>query len=292
MSYLVDRLRERRKARFQRERDQSELIPARELHKLSIAAKLIGVASGPQMDNFQRCGVEELYCTCKDCGKTETFFYGCNRKWCPRCAPRLAKIRADKLRLWVAKISQPKHLVLTMRNFPVLTRREIRRFQKALLKLRKQKLWSKVKGGCMTMEVTNTGEGWHLHAHCLLDVRWLDMEQLAKQWADLLDQNYGIVKVKDCRGTDYLNEVAKYVAKGSELATWSPEQLWEFICAIKGVRFFAAFGSLFKMTKQIRAELAMSGAGQRECECGSQNYVIENELTATLSDIRQRNKRR
>ncbi len=111
-TYLVDRIRAHKRARFERERTQCDLIPARELHKLSIASKLIGVASGPQMDNFQRCGVEELYCTCRDCGRTETFFYGCNRKWCPRCAPKLAKIRADKLRLWVAKISQPKTSLL------------------------------------------------------------------------------------------------------------------------------------------------------------------------------------
>ncbi len=290
MFHLVDRIRERKKARFQREKAQSDLIPARDLHKLSIAAKLIGVASGPQMDNFQRCGVEEIYATCRGCGKTETFYYGCNRKWCPRCSPRLAKIRAEKLKLWAAKIQQPKHLVLTMRNFPVLTRTEIRKFQKALLKLRKQKLWSTVKGGCMSMEITNENNGWHLHAHCLLDVRWLDMEQLSRQWAGLLDQQYGIVKVKDCRGSDYLAEVAKYVAKGSELAKWSGEQLWEFISAIKGVRFFAAFGSLFHMSQEIKRELALQERGERVCECGCADIIIESEASAVMSDIRQRNR--
>jgi hypothetical protein len=178
-----------------------------------------------------------------------------------------------------------------MRNFPVLTRREIRRFQKALLKLRKQKLWSTVKGGCMSMEITNEDNGWHLHAHCLLDVRWLDMPELSRTWASLLGQEFGIVKVKDCRGSDYVMEVAKYVAKGSELAKWSGEQLWEFINAIKGVRFFAAFGSLFHMSKQIKAELAYAQAGQRVCECGSEDYVIENEVSSILHDIRQRSRR-
>jgi hypothetical protein len=144
----------------------------------------------------------------------------------------------------------------------------------------------------MSLEVTNESNGWHLHAHCLVDVRWLDMSELARQWAQLLGQEFGIVKIKDCRGTDYVMEVAKYVAKGSELAKWSGEQLWEFINAIRGVRFFAAFGSLFHMSREIKAELAMQQAGQRECECGSCDYVIENELTATMADYRRKFKRK
>ena len=137
------------------------------------------------------------------------------------------------------------------------------------------------------MEITNENNGWHLHAHCLLDVRWLDMEALSKQWAELLGQEFGIVKIKDCRGSDYVIEVAKYVAKGSELAKWSGEQLWEFICAIKGVRFFAAFGSLFHLRNQIKQELALAQPGERVCECGCADIIIESELSAILSDIRQ-----
>lgn len=288
---LHDKLRERRRARFQREQAQTELLPVRMLHKESVAARLIGLGSGKQLDNFQRCGVEELYCTCTGCAKTEVFYYNCNRKWCPLCAVRLAKLRATKLKLWAATIHQPKHLVLTMRNFTVLTRPKIRQFQKALLKLRRLKIWKSVKGGCASLEITNGKEGWHLHAHLLLDVRWLDMAALSIQWGNLVGQEFGIVKIKDCRGTDYLAEVSKYVCKGSELATWPGEQIWEFINAIKGCRFFFAFGSLFKMTADIKRQLALQRAGPRECKCGCSEFIIDTEASAVLKQIRKQLKR-
>lgn len=287
---LQQKILQRKRARFQREKAQTELLPVRMLHKESVAAKLIGIGSGQQLNNFQRCGVEQLYCTCENCGKTEVFYYNCNRKWCPLCAVRLAKIRAEKLKLWARTIDQPKHLVLTMRNFAVLTRPKIRQFQKALLQLRKQKLWHSVRGGCASLEITNGKEGWHLHAHLLLDVRWLDMEDLSLHWGKLIGQEFGIVKIKDCRGTDYLAEVSKYVAKGSELATWSGEQLWEFICAIRGCRFFFAFGSLFKMTKEIRRQLNELKGGGKVCPCGCGKFLIDTEASAVLREIRQRMK--
>ena len=276
-----------RRARFEREKRQTELIPVHELHKASVAAKLIGIATGTQVNNFQRCGVEEMYVTCKDCGTSETFYYNCNRKWCPRCAPRLARIRAEKLKVWSTWILQPKHLVLTMRNFPVLTRAVIRRFQKALLRLRKQTCWSEVLGGCCTLEITNEGRGWHLHAHILIDCRWMDMEALSVSWGKLIGQEFGIVKIKDVRGSDYLAEVSKYVVKGSELAKWSGDQLWEFISAIRGCRFFFAFGSLFKMGSEIRAAIAMLTPDRKTCECGCQEFKVQSEADAVLEQIRK-----
>jgi hypothetical protein len=270
-------IKQRAKARLQRERKQLALLDDRFLHKQTIEAKLIGIASGTQTWNFNRCGNEELFKTCEGCGRVEHFFYACNRKWCPLCARKLARIRTDKLRLWARTINQPKHLVLTMRNFPVLTRPKIRQFQKALLALRRQKIWSPVNGGCATLEITHSQTGWHLHAHILLDVRWLDMTAISQQWGHLVNQEFGIVKVKDCRGQDYLHEVSKYVAKGSEIASWPPEQIWEFICAIKGCRFFFAFGSLFKLGGEIKRELHRLKGGQQVCECGCGRFIIETE---------------
>jgi hypothetical protein len=116
------------------------------------------------------------------------------------------------------------------------------------------------------------------------------MQQLSIAWAGLLGQEFGIVKVKDCRGSDYVQEVAKYVVKGSELAKWSGEKIWEFILAIKGVRFFAAFGSLFAMTKEIKRQLALQERSERTCECGCADYIIESEAAAVLNEIRQKNR--
>jgi len=144
-----DTRREARKSATARHQQQGELLDDRYLHKQTIESKLIGIASGNQVLNFVRCGNEEIFSTCRGCGKVERFFYACNRKWCPLCVQKLSRLRAQKLKLWSNTIRQPKHLVLTMRNFEVLTGKRIREFQQALLKLRRLKLFKEVKGAVL-----------------------------------------------------------------------------------------------------------------------------------------------
>lgn len=281
--------RKRRKAAL--ERLQPLLIENRDLFKAQICDKLTGLASGPQWYNFQKCGVEEIYMTCRGCGTFEKFYFACNRKWCPLCNHKLAHQRAERIAMWAAKVTQPKHVVLTMRNFPVLTRKVIRQFQAALVKLRRQNVWAEVRGGCASIEVTNSGQGWHLHAHILADAYWIDAADLAIDWGRLVGQAFGIIKVKDVRGEGYVNEVSKYVAKGSEMASWAPEQLLEFILAIKGVRFFAAFGSLREARKDIERQLKFAKRERRKCSCGCNDFQFETEASSILNDIRKAKRR-
>lgn len=277
----------RKRVKNARERLQRPLIENRDVYKAQIERKLLGYAKGPQWANFQRCGAEEIYATCRGCGLFERFYYSCNRKWCPLCNYKLSQARAERIRLWAVRVTQPKHVVLTMRNFPILERRVIRRFQAALVKLRRQDVWRQVKGGCASIEITNSGNGWHLHAHILADAHWIDASRLAVDWGSLIGQEFGIVKVKDVRGVEYVAEVAKYVAKGSEMASWEPEQLLEFVMAIKGVRFFAAFGSLRDQRKAIEAQIAFKRRERKACECGCTEKVFETDAQSIVRDIRK-----
>ena len=279
-------LTQKRQARVARERQQKQLFSPQDGWKQTVEAKLEGLLDGRQMENFRRCGAEDIYCTCTGCGVTRTFKYNCNRKWCPRCQPRLSNIRAKAIKKWAQQIDQPKHLVLTQKNIPVLTRSAIRRFQKALAKLRRAGCWEKVAGGCCSLEITNEGNGWHLHAHLLLDTRWLPIEKLMPVWANLIQQPFAIVKVKDARGADYVSEICKYVAKGSELAAWNGDQINELVRAIKGVRMFFQFGSLFKLSAEIKRALALENSHPRECPCGCSDLVYQTEAESVLEEIR------
>jgi hypothetical protein len=154
----------------------------------------------------------------------------------------------------------------------VLSKREIRFFKSRLLRLRHWKIFSNVKGGCCSLEITNEGRGWHLHAHLLLDVRYVDMEALSRKWGKTLGQKFAIVKIKDVRGTDYVKEVSKYVVEGSELAKWNGEHINEFVRAIKGINFFSSFGSLRKAAPSIRAALQHDAREKFTCECGARNF--------------------
>ena len=76
-----------------------------------------------------------------------------------------------------------------------------------------------------------------MHAHLLLDVRFLDAVALSKIWAKRLGQEIAVLKIIDVRGTDYVKEISKYVVEGSELAKWDGNLINQFITAIRGRDF-------------------------------------------------------
>jgi hypothetical protein len=282
----------RLRARAERERAQGRLIPDEDNFHESVRAKLHGLWDAPQFWNFSRCGNEDCFRTCKDCRTITKLPYHCNVKWCPRCQWKITDTRKKVLQLWTQKIRQPKHLVLTQKNFPILTRRRLREHTRALSRLRKKRCFQNVNGGCVSVEVTNEGEGWHLHSHWLLDVRWLDMEKVSVAWGKLVGQNFAVVKIKDCRNGEYLQEVSKYVVEGSELASWPAEKINEFVRAVKGLRFFFSFGSLLKLAPSIRAELLAQKAPPPICECGSCNFVYENDCDHEVRQIMEMHRRK
>ena len=278
--------------RKERERQQGKLLPEEDDFHEAIRSKLDGLLDSRQFWNFSRCGHEEIFRTCKCCGATEKFKYRCNLKWCPRCQWRVTDTRRKVLQCWTQKVSQPKHLVLTQKNFPVLTRRRIRTMTRNLAAMRRRESFSRVRGGCVSVEITNEGNGWHLHSHWLLDCDWLSMPEVAEDWASLVGQEFAIVKIKDVRGKEYLQEVSKYVVEGSELAKWPRESILEFVTAVRGLRFFFAFGSLHKLGPVIRGELAAQKPPPPICECGASAFVYEDEPTALVHELAKLSRRR
>ena len=269
-----------------------EIWTPEEIWKRSLLAKVHGLIPWQVEEHLQKCGVEEIFRTCEDCGRADTFYYRCNLKFCPLCNWRIARARTKLLQHWVRRIQQPKHVVLTSINSKFITRSRIRAFGKAIARLRRMKLWREVKGGCCSIEITNEGRGWHLHAHMLLDVRWLDASDLAIQWAKCIGQEFAIVKVKDVRGNSYLGEITKYVVKAAQLASWEENEIAQFIHAIRGVRFFATFGSMFKIRQEIAAEILSEKPPPPICECGCDKFRYEDEVSAVLRKIRNNGGRR
>lgn len=275
----------RLRLRQEREARQRQLFRPETDWKETIRSKLDGLWETNQFWNFSRCGNDDLYRTCKDCGDVEVFPYRCSLKWCPDCQWHVTARRKKVLGLWASRVAQPKHLVTTQTNFTVLTPGRIRDNSRALAKLRRSRPFCSVKGGCVSVELTNIGNGWHLHAHWLLDARWLDMEKISRAWGKLVGQHFAIVKVKDARDTDYLREVTKYLAKGSDVAKWPAELIHQYVVAIKGRRFFFPFGSLFKQGKEIRREINSVETQPRICECGSDDFRWEDEHAHVVRNL-------
>ena len=292
-----DVIRARKQARQARERLQLELASKEDLWHNTIASKLDSLqlpqwqpcfVAGqdperdeptgwkrlhPWLDNFLACGTQEILRVCSCCGSTHKHKLACSQKFCPRCQWKLNKRRVQLITAWTKRIREPKHLVLTQRNFEVLTKSKLKRHVQALGKLRRQKVFANVAGGSVSVEVTNESRGWHLHSHWLVDSPWVDAPELARAWGKLVGQEYAIVKVKDVTAKDYVGELSKYVAKGNDIAKWEPDQIWQFITSIRGRRFFMTFGSLSKCAAEVRAQLARENPTARACECGSCDFV-------------------
>ena len=292
-SHFHSLIKSRSEAKRKRDRKQQRLISDADVFRETILGKLRGICDTHQIRNCERCGREDIYRTCKSCGDVRTFKYRCSIKWCPLCNWRIVAERQAILKKWLTRIEQPKHLVTTQRNFSVLTRQAIREHTVRLAKLRRAKVFSGVRGGCVTVEITNERAGWHLHAHWLVDARWVDAGELSRAWGKLVGQDFAIVKVMDARAKiNYQLELAKYVVSGSEIARWQGEEIHQFIRAVKGRRFFFTFGSLFAEAANIRREINQEKNHDTACDCGCNQFRFEDEPTAILREIRQQQRSR
>jgi hypothetical protein len=211
---------------------------------------------------------------CTGCRKHSVFFNRCETKFCPICAPRLARERRETVEWWTKQLTQPKHVVLTARNTETITKERVLAFKEAFQKLRRRKLTRNWLGGFYSLEVTNEGRGWHLHMHVLVNARFVPADQLAVEWGKLIGQDFAIVKVKDCRDRSYLGEVTKYAVKGTELAGWTGADIAALMDAFEGVRVFGVFGELFKKRAEFREFLEALQGELPRCECGCDKWRI------------------
>jgi hypothetical protein len=252
----------------------------------SIVEKLRGRYDEKQFVNFAKCGEDEIYAHCKSCGTTEPKPYRCNLKWCPKCQWRLSEARRQFLTEYASTMEQPKHLILTRKNSLMLMRKNFRENQKAMAQLRRMKCLRELRGGCASVEVTwnaagsvvngvEVAGGFHLHSHWLLDAKWIPIAEVKKSWANLIGQEFAIAEVYDARDEAYLQELCKYVVEASELASWPPEIIHQFVRAVRGVNCFFTFGNLRKVAKQLREQVAWSKTLKPRCGCNCDDVRYE-----------------
>jgi hypothetical protein len=143
--------------------------------------------------------------------------------------------------------------------------------------LRRRKFCRNWQGGFYRIQCTNDGNGWHLHIHALVEARWIDADELKNQWLSVTRGFGYIVKVRDCRSGDYLRVVTQYVAKGSELAAWQPEEIATFVRAFTGRRTFGVFGKLYGARTKFAEFIASIREAKPKCDCGSCNVSYYDE---------------
>ena len=270
---------------------QRELWEKESHHHAAVVAKLDSAGYKDLADLTRECHTLKSFRRCRGCGDATVFFNRCDLKWCPICTPRLGRERKDSVEWWTKLINQPKHVVLTQRNFEILTKSAVKKFKHNFNRLRRTKFCTQRtvrlgkqgktyvswpwKGGFYSLEVTNDGQnGWHLHLHALVDSQFVDAFALSQLWAKLIGQTNSIVHVSDCSDKDFLREVTKYAVKGSQLAAWDGNLTAQFILAFDGVRTFGVFGTLYGKRAEFRDFIQSIRDYKPVCTCGCNLWEI------------------
>jgi len=266
-------------------KNQTVLWQHQTIHKNTIAAKLREVGDNDDAAKLELCHTYYTIATCLDCGRARKFPNRCDLFFCPECAGHLAYERKKQVEWWTQLIKQPKHVVVTIKNIRDLSPGHVNEFRKYFTLLRRRKFARNWKGGFYSIELTNEGDGWHLHLHALVDAKWIDGGELARNWSSITNGLGYIVKVKDCRKADYLAELTKYVVKGSQAATWPPATILTFVNAFRGKRTFGVFGNLYAARTEFAEWIATLKQLRPKCECGSCRVTYKTELEAIMSDL-------
>lgn len=253
---------------------QSEFWRSQTIFKNTVWAKLLSAGRHDLADKIKDCHTQESYRVCPSCNKARKLWNRCENFFCPECQPRLSRDRKQAVEWWTKLAQQPKHVVLTVRNSSTLTKDYVQSFKAAFRRLRRSAFASNWIGGFYSIEVTNEGQGWHLHLHALVESRWIDARQLSRAWARVAGQDFAIVKVKDARGKDYLREVTKYSVKGSDLAGWTGRDIAVFVDAFTGVRTFGVFGNLYGRRKEWADFCKSLAANKPSCDCGCSTFLF------------------
>jgi hypothetical protein len=250
---------------------QAEFWSSQTAWKNTIAAKLTQAGRPDLAAPLEQCHTVFTHAFCFSCGKHSIFPNRCDLFYCPECQPRLAAERRGAIDWWINEVKAPKHVTLTLSNQPTLNAAWLHDIKAFLTRLRRRKFCRNWRGGCWSLEITNSGHGWHPHLHLLVDAPYIDPGQLAREWNSVTDSQGHIVKVKGCRGEDYLAEVAKYVVKGSTLASWAANDIVAFIQSVRGQRTFGVFGSLYGRRADFQAWLDQVRNSRPTCDCPEPN---------------------
>jgi hypothetical protein len=245
--------------------------------------RLLSEGEGVLAKMIERCN-QEVMVKCACCAADRIAHHQCRKKWCPLCERSIAAKRSAELTKKVRHFQWPLFATFTMANEFDLKNEPVKRLKKAFRKLRHRRIWKdRVKGGCVCVEVTNRGNGWHVHLHAVIDCRWLSFRtpappprspaslireygmnskhELEREWAKCLKAPLGICDVSRANRGTIAKEVVKYAVKGSDLIECK-EPIGDIIRALQASRLMGTFGHCHGKGKGGRSLQAEIGAAE------------------------------
>lgn len=285
---------------------KSKRASDRERSRLAIADRLFREGLYDEAAKLRFCGETfELLCTC--CGSSKDIPKSCNRRWCPDCAFIRGVELVGKYLAIVEAMAWPMMLTLTVPheagNCP---EEQLNQLRAGLKKLRRLK-WFKqaVRGGLGAIEISGGANGWHLHAHLLLECRWLAVvtpeprrgmsrmavqncfrsaqREVASQWGLCIGEDSGHVWIKRANRKS-IYEALKYAVKPGTLERISLP-LGPLIRGMKHRRFVSGWGTVRKEAARLAREERDKDPGLR-CDCGESDWMLGRTYDAMMADMR------
>lgn len=236
---------------------------------------------------------------CQCCGAKKEVVQRCKRKWCPSCAKQIASTRVAEMSFIVERMQWPLFVTLTMKNVSDLSSGGVRHLRRSFGKLRHRNVWKYgsrirakdarggVQGGVACVEVTNIGNGWHPHLHCVCDCIWLSggtqpprrgsiasdwdaaikasADEVQRVWSKCLGQETSSVEIQRANRETIAVEVLKYTVKNEDLVL-ADGHIGDLIRALDSCRLMTTFGQCHgAVVKDIRAQ-AKAEAGLARAE--------------------------
>lgn len=219
------------------------------------------------------CENEDLVC-CRDCGSHWWVLHHCDQRVCPVCAARVAIRRSKNMEALAATAKAPKMLTLTMPRWREDARKGIRKLREAINELRKTNVLATAKAGAYTIELVKKPDGWHIHAHCIVDCDYIPIKKLIGAWSKCIQHRGAHVRVQGASAKAVQHYICKYATKsGSDgLPLDDIVEWWQ---AIKGSRLWATWGAWYgKHAAEVVAQ-AMAMREQAECPyCGARGSIF------------------
>lgn len=275
-----------------------------------LAARLRAEGRLDLANRLVKCG-KRLTLRCAACTAGVETFTRCDLKWCPSCQHALAARTADRYARIMHAVQWPLRVTLTAENFAYDCSNAVRELRRAWGKLRRLRWFvAKVRGGVVGFEVTDTGKGFHVHAHALFDCKWFAVtttaprvgadketwkkkaraaaKEVAQQWSLCCGRpaSMQVRRVWTRDGGDIrpaLVETLKYSTKGSDLVE-SARSASAIIDQLDRTRMITSFGTCHGLPEFKRQRSA-----PKMCACGCSEWLPEDVLerqSLTASGLR------
>jgi hypothetical protein len=255
--------------------------------KEAFAAAFQAAGQHETAEKLRKCCTHELLVCCADCRRSWWVTYHCKLRCCPICARNKSRDRLKLLKAVTKCQSSTKMLTLTMRRWDGDPREGIKHLRASMQRFRDSALMKTCKGGAYTIELLPKENGWHIHAHLLIDSGYLPFRRVLKVWTACCRQSTSHVRIQAATRERVKAYVCKYACK-TGLGTLGahgadkdgkgigPESIVDWFAAVRGSRLWGTFGAWYRFSQQDIAEALELETHVSSCPfCGAIHTIFQ-----------------